>query len=190
MYRMSQSMCNMYRCEPLLVMFGSIRSVESSMCGSMSERLLCSEPTVLVMSPGLSYMPRYEKESMGDEMMDCRCFFSLLGPTDEDCQACSAGFLFNDKDRKCLSLCPNGNYFDQGEQKCKLCADNCLECYSPGTHCRQCTYPLSLNMITHHCSSCCTSNITTAKCCQCSSSWDGRTIALALVYLQSGKSSL
>ena len=43
-------------------------------------------------------------------------FFSRLGPTDEDCQACSAGFLFNDKDRKCLSLCPNGNYFDQGEQ--------------------------------------------------------------------------
>ncbi|CAF5009972.1 unnamed protein product, partial [Rotaria sp. Silwood1] len=56
---------------------------------------------------------------------------------------------------------------------CKLCTDNCLECLHPGSYCRQCSYPMSLDISTHKCLSCCTSNITTDDCCQCPLIWDG-----------------
>ncbi len=37
------------------------------------------------------------------------------GPTEDDCKSCSKGFEFDEKEKKCLNLCPNGNYFDQNE---------------------------------------------------------------------------
>ncbi|CAF4582197.1 unnamed protein product, partial [Rotaria sp. Silwood1] len=64
----------------------------------------------------------------------------------------------------------------------KLCTDNCLERLHSGSYCRQCSYPMSLDISTHKCLSCCTSNVTTDDCCQCSSIWDAiETIAKLLV---------
>jgi len=54
-----------------------------------------------------------------------------------------------------------------------MCTNNCLECLNPGSYCRQCVYPMSLDTLTHRCLPCCTTNITTNDCCQCPSSWDG-----------------
>ena len=54
-----------------------------------------------------------------------------------------------------------------------MCTNNCLECLHPGSYCRQCIYPMSLDTFTHRCLPCCTTNQTTNDCCQCPSSWDG-----------------
>ncbi len=54
-----------------------------------------------------------------------------------------------------------------------MCTNHCLECLNPGSYCRQCIYPMSLDTLTHRCLSCCKTNLTTNDCCQCSSSWDG-----------------
>ena len=61
---------------------------------------------------------------------------------------------------------------------CKLCTDNCLECLTPGSYCRQCLYPMSLDATTHRCLTCCPSNLTTDSCCQCPSSWDGKRLVV------------
>ncbi|UJR30781.1 hypothetical protein I4U23_018301 [Adineta vaga] len=98
---------------------------------------------------------------------------TCIGPAEDDCKTCANGFTFNEKERKCLSSCPNGNYFDKNENACKLCTNNCLECLSPGSYCRQCIFPMSLDTLTHRCLNCCPTNITTNDCCQCPSSWDG-----------------
>ncbi|CAF1328959.1 unnamed protein product [Adineta steineri] len=95
------------------------------------------------------------------------------GPTEDDCRTCTKGFIFNEKEKKCLGSCPNGNYFDKDQNDCKLCTNNCLECLNPGSYCRQCIFPMSLDTITHRCLHCCTTNLTTNDCCQCPSSWDG-----------------
>ena len=39
----------------------------------------------------------------------------LLGPLENDCKSCSQGFQFDPKEKQCLSLCPNGNYFHRDE---------------------------------------------------------------------------
>ena len=114
-----------------------------------------------------------------------------LGPSEDDCKTCADGFTFNEKERKCLSLCTNGNYFDKNTnvswnnwlfvfnydllwKECKICTDNCLECLYPGSYCRQCVFPMSLDTVTHRCLNCCPSNKTTNDCCQCPLSWDGK----------------
>lgn len=40
---------------------------------------------------------------------------SSKGPSENDCKSCSKGFEFNVQDKQCLSICPNGNYFDQND---------------------------------------------------------------------------
>ncbi|CAF0988171.1 unnamed protein product [Rotaria sordida] len=95
------------------------------------------------------------------------------GLSEDDCKSCADGFIFDEQQKQCLSLCPNGNFYSKDDNGCKLCTDNCLECLYPGSYCRQCSYPMSLNVSTHQCLSCCTSNITTDDCCQCPSIWDG-----------------
>ena len=97
----------------------------------------------------------------------------VIGPSEDDCQSCADGFHFNIKDKSCSSLCPNGNFYNK-DKICELCTDNCLECLHPGSYCRQCSYPLSLDTSTHRCLTCCTTNITTDDCCQCPLIWDGK----------------
>ena len=58
-----------------------------------------------------------------------------------------------------------------------MCSTSCLECYHPGSYCRQCVYPLALDTFNHKCLPCCSSNVTTNNCCQCSPSWDGKCLA-------------
>lgn len=100
-------------------------------------------------------------------------YMVVIGPSENDCQSCADGFRFNPKDETCSSLCPNGNFYNQ-DKICELCTDNCLECLPPGSYCRQCSYPLSLDTSTHRCLTCCTTNITTDDCCQCPLIWDGK----------------
>ena len=63
-------------------------------------------------------------------------------------------------------------------QLCHLCTNECLERHHPGSYCRQCSYPMSLNSFTHQCLPCCTSNVTTDDCCQCPLIWDGKNLVL------------
>ena len=63
-------------------------------------------------------------------------------------------------------------------QLCHLCTNECLECHHPGSYCRQCAYPMSLNSFTRQCLPCCTSNVTTDDCCQCPLIWDGKNASL------------
>ena len=100
-------------------------------------------------------------------------YTNAIGPSEDACQSCADGFLLDPKQKTCTSLCPNGNYYNK-DKVCELCTDNCLECLSPGSYCRQCSYPLSLDTSTHRCLSCCTTNITTDDCCQCPLIWDGK----------------
>jgi hypothetical protein len=37
------------------------------------------------------------------------------GPSEDDCKSCSKGFEFDENEKLCLSLCPNGNYFNQND---------------------------------------------------------------------------
>ena len=57
---------------------------------------------------------------------------------------------------------------------CNMCTNDCLECLNPGSYCRQCIYPMSLDTSTHRCLECCSTNLTTNDCCQCPLSWDGK----------------
>ncbi|CAF0847835.1 unnamed protein product [Rotaria sp. Silwood1] len=98
---------------------------------------------------------------------------TCTGSSEDDCKSCADGFRFDEQQKQCLSLCPNGNFYNKDDNICKLCTDNCLECLHPGSYCRQCSYPMSLDISTHKCLSCCTSNITTDDCCQCPLIWDG-----------------
>ena len=59
-------------------------------------------------------------------------------------------------------------------KRCQICTNDCLECLNPSSYCRQCKYPMSLDTITYRCLPCCTTNITTNDCCQCTLSWDGK----------------
>lgn len=95
------------------------------------------------------------------------------GSFETDCKSCADGFVLDEKEKKCLSLCPNGNYYNKNEKSCKLCEDSCLECLYPGSYCQQCSYPMSLDSSKHRCLSCCPTNVTTDDCCQCPSVWDG-----------------
>ena len=64
-----------------------------------------------------------------------------------------------------------------------MCTHNCLECFYPGSYCRQCAYPMSLTTINYECLPCCTSNETTEECCQCPDIWNGTsTCSLSIRY--------
>ena len=41
--------------------------------------------------------------------------YCLEGSSEDDCKSCAKGFQFDEKEKVCLSLCPNGNYFDQND---------------------------------------------------------------------------
>ncbi|CAF0981869.1 unnamed protein product [Adineta ricciae] len=94
------------------------------------------------------------------------------GPLEDECQTCAEGFVFDNVKKKCVSVCPNGNFFAKDTKQCTMCTHNCLECFDPGSYCRQCAYPMSLTT-TNECSPCCTSNETTEECCQCPDIWNG-----------------
>ncbi|CAM4806457.1 unnamed protein product [Rotaria magnacalcarata] len=98
---------------------------------------------------------------------------TCTGSSEYDCKMCADGFIFDKKQNQCLSLCSNGNFYDKLDGMCKMCTSNCLDCLYPGSYCRQCSYPLSLDMSTHQCVSCCTANLSNSNCCQCPSIWDG-----------------
>ena len=115
--------------------------------------------------------------------------FAFIGSSENDCKTCSNGFTLNEN--TCVSNCANGNYFDKDEnvshpwnypkrkylfpiQVCKMCTNDCHECLSPGSYCRQCVYPMALETIAHRCLPCCATNLTTDDCCQCPLSWDGK----------------
>ncbi|CAF1326941.1 unnamed protein product [Adineta steineri] len=142
-------------------------------CINLTSCLTCSQKLYLFNDQCVEKCPN------GYYLKDKQCFKcnplcdTCSGPSEDDCQSCAIGFIFNDKQKKCLSTCPNGNYFDKDDKLCKLCTDNCLECLYPGSYCRQCSYPMSLNESTHQCLSCCTTNVTTNDCCQCPSIWTG-----------------
>ncbi|CAF0749460.1 unnamed protein product, partial [Didymodactylos carnosus] len=96
---------------------------------------------------------------------------SCTGPSELDCKTCTIGFSMINK--KCNSNCLNEAYYDKVDNICKLCSENCLQCLHPGTYCRDCVYPMALDMLTHRCLSCCLTNKTDENCCQCSQSHDG-----------------
>ncbi|CAF0857724.1 unnamed protein product [Didymodactylos carnosus] len=91
--------------------------------------------------------------------------------TELDCKTCTEGFTMINN--KCISDCLNDAYYCKVDKVCKLCSENCLQCLYPGTYCRDCVYPMALNMFTHRCLSCCLTNITDENCCQCPQSYDG-----------------
>ncbi|CAF3855729.1 unnamed protein product [Adineta steineri] len=142
-------------------------------CTNLTSCLTCSEKLYLFNDQCVEICPNgyYLKDK---QCLKCNPMCDICsGPSEDDCQSCAIGFIFNDKQNKCLSTCPNGNFFSKDDKLCKLCTDNCLECLYPGSYCRQCSYPMSLDESTHQCVSCCTTNVTTNDCCQCPSIWTG-----------------
>ncbi|CAF0849788.1 unnamed protein product [Adineta ricciae] len=142
-------------------------------CSNSTSCLTCKDNLLLMNDQCVEECPK------GYYQYDQRCLQchsickTCKGPSEDDCKTCADGFTFNEKERKCLSLCSNGNYFDKNTNECKICTDNCLECLYPGSYCRQCVFPMSLDTVTHRCLNCCPSNKTTNDCCQCPLSWDG-----------------
>jgi hypothetical protein len=41
--------------------------------------------------------------------------FACSGPSEDDCKTCTDGFMFDEKQKKCSSLCPNGNYYNKND---------------------------------------------------------------------------
>ncbi|UJR15817.1 hypothetical protein I4U23_002746 [Adineta vaga] len=110
----------------------------------------------------------------GKECVACHPICNTCrGPSEDECKTCTEGFIYDNKQKKCSSTCSNGNFFDKDEKQCKLCTNNCLECLSPGSYCRQCSYPMSLSPTTKECLSCCTSAESSKDCCQCPAIWNG-----------------
>jgi hypothetical protein len=40
---------------------------------------------------------------------------SISGPSEDDCKSCADGFLFDEKQKTCSSLCPNGNFYSKDD---------------------------------------------------------------------------
>ncbi len=40
----------------------------------------------------------------------------FTGPSEDDCKSCVDGFSFDEKQKKCLSLCPNGNFYSKDDK--------------------------------------------------------------------------
>ncbi|CAF2914819.1 unnamed protein product [Rotaria sp. Silwood2] len=142
-------------------------------CTNLTSCLTCKDKLNLLNDQCVDKCPDGYYSS-NKQCLQCNAICSTCtGPWEYDCHSCADGFRFDEQEKQCLSLCPNGNFYSKDDKVCKLCTDNCLECFNPGSYCRQCSYPMSLNIATHKCLSCCTSNVTTDDCCQCPSIWDG-----------------
>ena len=57
------------------------------------------------------YLHRYIHGHSGN---GTHLFFA--GPSEDDCLSCTDGFLFDEKEKECVSRCPNGNYWSQDDQ--------------------------------------------------------------------------
>jgi len=44
---------------------------------------------------------------------------SFEGSSEDDCKSCVDGFSFGEKQKKCLSLCPNGNFYSKDDKVSK-----------------------------------------------------------------------
>ncbi|CAF3407738.1 unnamed protein product [Rotaria socialis] len=144
-----------------------------STCTNLTTCLTCMDSLVLFNNQCIEECPE-SHYLYNQQCLPCHPVCnSCNGPSEDDCNTCAQGFKFNANENKCSSQCPNGNYFDKDEKNCKTCTKNCLECLSPGSYCRRCSFPMALDTLTHQCLYCCTTNITTDNCCQCLSSWDG-----------------
>ena len=40
----------------------------------------------------------------------------FAGPSEDDCLSCTDGFIFDEKEKECVSGCPNGNYWSRDDQ--------------------------------------------------------------------------
>jgi len=86
------------------------------------------------------------------------------------------GFKF--ENNTCLSLCPDGTYYDSILNECTICDSNkCTECIKTATTCTKCSNELALDITTFTCKPCCSRSIygkvSKISCCVCPLQFNG-----------------
>jgi proprotein convertase subtilisin/kexin type 5 len=89
-------------------------------CSNLKNCLTCIDQLVLLNNQCVEECPDgyylYNRECLKCHPICNNC----KGPSEDDCKSCSKGFEFDEKNKKCSSLCPNGNYFNQNDNVSQL----------------------------------------------------------------------